>query len=87
MPRIILFLIILLPLISSGQFYQKKTYNIKKINKTPKIDGRLNEDLWQDLTKATGFTQISPRNGEKKEQNKKQKSKYAMMIRTFILES
>ena len=71
MPRITLFLIILLPLISSGQFNQKKTYNIKKIDKTLKIDGRLNDDVWQDLTKATGFTQISPRNGEKERANQK----------------
>ena len=71
MPRITLFLIILLPLISSGQFNQKKIYNIKKIDKSPKIDGRLNDDVWQDLTKATGFTQISPRNGEKERANQK----------------
>ena len=71
LPTKTLFLIIILPLISSGQFYQKKTYNIKKVDKTPKIDGRLNEDLWKNLTKATEFTQISPRNGEKERAKQK----------------
>ena len=46
----ILLFFILLPLISFGQFSEKKVYNIEKVLNAPKIDGELNDMVWSNLT-------------------------------------
>ncbi|MAW21012.1 MAG: hypothetical protein CMD16_01280 [Flavobacteriales bacterium] len=56
--------IILLPLLSFGQFSEKKVYNIEKISVSPIIDGDLNDKVWSNLNVAQNFSQISPNNGE-----------------------
>ena len=60
-----LIIFLLLPLISFSQFTEKKIYNIKKINKNPKIDGILNDKTWHNLDIAKDFSQLEPNNGEK----------------------
>ena len=64
-------LFILIPYITFGQFSTKKTYNIKKIQTPPKIDGQLNDLIWQELETAQNFSQISPNNGEPERQYQK----------------
>ncbi len=54
---------ILLPLLSFGQFSEKKVYNIEKIFDSPLIDGDLNDKVWSSLNVAQNFSQISPNNG------------------------
>ena len=53
----------LLPLLTFGQFTDKKVYNIERVQNTPKIDGELNDNVWTNLTVAKNFSQISPNNG------------------------
>ncbi|HIL66292.1 MAG TPA: hypothetical protein EYG43_00205, partial [Flavobacteriales bacterium] len=55
--------IILLPLLSFGQFSDKKVYRIEKTQNPPKIDGELNDNVWTNLTVAKNFSQIQPNNG------------------------
>ena len=54
----------LIPLLSSAQFSAKKVYTIKKIKSPPKIDGELNDKIWENLNVASNFSQISPNNGK-----------------------
>ena len=54
-----------LPIISFSQFTEKKIYNINKIDKSPHIDGDLNDEIWQNLDIAKDFSQLEPNNGEK----------------------
>ena len=61
--RQLLALLIFFPLLTFGQFYNKKTYTISQSKIAPKIDGVLNDNTWQDLDIANNFTQISPNNG------------------------
>ena len=60
----------LIPLLSFAQFPDKKVYTIKNIKSAPKIDGELNDKIWEKLNIASNFSQISPNNGkpEKKHQ-------------------
>jgi hypothetical protein len=60
-----LIIFLLLPLISFSQFTEKKTYNINKIDKSPHIDGNLNDNIWQNLDIAKDFSQLEPNNLEK----------------------
>ena len=39
----------LLPLITFSQFSEKKVYNIEKVQNPPKIDGELNDIVWNNL--------------------------------------
>ena len=64
-------IIILLPIISYGQFEKKKSYLISKCQVAPKIDGLLNDDTWGNANKAHQFTQISPNNGDHERDNQK----------------
>ncbi|MEC9208974.1 MAG: DUF5916 domain-containing protein [Bacteroidota bacterium] len=57
------FIFYLIPLCIYGQFDEKKIYNIEKTEKTPKIDGVLNDKCWEPLYVAKDFSQISPKNG------------------------
>lgn len=43
-----------------AQYNEKKAYTIKNINARPKIDGKLNEKVWDTLPIATGFVQFEP---------------------------
>jgi len=61
--RQLLGLLIFFPLLTFGQFDNKKTYTISQCKIAPKIDGVLNDNTWQDLDIANNFTQISPNNG------------------------
>ena len=61
--RQLLLLIIFFPLLTFGQFDNKKLYTISKCQIAPKIDGVLNDNTWKDLDIANEFTQISPNNG------------------------
>ena len=67
----ILILIILLPFFVNGQFNDKKTYEIKKIEDAPIIDGNMNDKIWTELNIARDFTQISPNNGFSERPNQK----------------
>ena len=62
--RQFLALLILFPLLTFGQFNNKKSYTISKCLIAPKIDGVLNDNSWEDLEIANDFTQISPNNGK-----------------------
>ncbi|MFQ3333012.1 MAG: hypothetical protein ACI8ZH_000909, partial [Flavobacteriales bacterium] len=55
--------LIFFPLLTFGQFENKKSYTISQCIIAPKIDGVLNDNTWQDLDIANNFTQISPNNG------------------------
>ena len=61
--RNILLLLTLSPLIIFGQFANKKTYNIKRVQNAPKINGKLDDSAWRNLDVAKDFSQISPNNG------------------------
>ena len=61
--RQLLALLIFFPLLTFGQFENKKSYTISQCKIAPKIDGVLNDNTWQDLDIANNFTQISPNNG------------------------
>jgi len=67
----LLLLFTLLPLLSFGQFSNKKVYNIKKVQNAPKIDGELNDNVWSNLTVAKNFSQISPNNGNPERQHQR----------------
>ena len=74
----IFLLFILIPFYSFGQFSEKKVYNIKEIQNPPKIDGKLNDMVWEDIIAADSFSQISPNNGvpERKDQTTRVKICY-----------
>ena len=66
-----LFICIFLPLITFGQFSEKKTYTAKQIQNPPKIDGKLNDNVWNNLNNAKNFSQIEPKNGEKEREHQR----------------
>lgn len=49
----------------SGFSQNKKTYHIKRTHRAPKIDGILNDDIWQESEEAKDFTQFRPEMGIK----------------------
>ena len=59
----ILLFFTLAPLLSFGQFSEKKVYHIEKVQNAPKIDGYLNDNVWTKIDIANNFSQISPNNG------------------------
>ncbi len=54
-----------------AQDYTKKTYNIKRVNTPPKIDGILDDEAWKNASVAKNFTMLRPDNGKKEPDNKK----------------
>ena len=62
---------LLLPIISFSQFHEKKIYNINKIFKNPKIDGILNDEVWENIDIAKGFSQLEPNNGQKEKHHQR----------------
>ena len=71
----LLLILTLIPFISSAQFSEKKIYNIEKIQYSPKIDGILNDNIWQNLDAAQNFSQISPNNGKSERENQRTEAK------------
>ena len=59
-----------IPLITLSQFSEKKIYHTKEIQHPPNIDGKLDDQIWNNLNIANSFSQIAPKNGlpEKKHQ-------------------
>jgi len=53
----------LLPLLTFGQFADKKVYKIEKVKSPPKIDGDLSDGVWTKLNIAKNFSQMQPNNG------------------------
>ena len=74
----IFFLFTLLPLLTFGQFSEKKVYNIEKVQSSPKIDGELNDNVWTNLTIAKNFSQISPNNGNPERQHQRSRQSGGM---------
>ena len=70
-----LLLLMLIPFISSAQFSEKKIYNIKKIKDPPKIDGKLDDNIWDNLDAAKNFSQISPNNGKSERKHQRTEAK------------
>lgn len=46
-----------------GYSQDKKILNIERTNKSPKIDGLINEEIWKQADIATGFVQFDPEMG------------------------
>ena len=76
-------ILFLVPLCVHSQFVEKKIYNIKKTDKAPKIDGKLNESMWENIEIAKDFTQIEPNNG--KPEREKQKTKVKIYSMAFLI--
>ena len=66
-----LFILCLIPLTSFSQFDTKKKYNVRTTNESPKIDGVLDDKVWNNLDIAKDFTQIRPNNGRAERENQK----------------
>ncbi len=69
--RKIIIIFILFPFVSFCQFESKKTYVITRVIESPIIDGIVNDKVWEEITIANNFTQITPKNGEKERANQK----------------
>ena len=67
----IFLLFTLLPILTLGQFSEKKVYNIEKVQLPPKIDGDLSDRVWSNLNIAKDFSQISPNNGTPEKQHQR----------------
>ena len=61
--RLTYIFLLLIPFFSTAQFAEKKVYNIKKVSEKPKIDGVINDLVWQKMSVADNFTQFKPNNG------------------------
>ncbi|TJY37802.1 DUF5916 domain-containing protein [Pontimicrobium aquaticum] len=60
-----LFLVFAITIYSTGVSQNKKTYQIKRANTAPKIDGVLNDEVWKHSAEAKDFTQFKPEMGVK----------------------
>lgn len=47
----------------AGLFPAQRTLPAQRVDASPRIDGRMDEKLWQNLPLMTGFTQYMPHNG------------------------
>jgi len=74
----IVFTLIIITTFTSNAFSQrkKKSINATRVTEAPKIDGKLNEKIWQNLPVATEFTQTIPYNGRPGTQNTEVKIAY-----------
>lgn len=59
----VLFICFLIVFNLTGISQEKKTYQIKKTTSPPKIDGILNDEVWQNAEEAKDFTQFKPEMG------------------------
>ena len=64
-------LLFLIPFYGTAQFSEKKIYNSIKIYEKPKIDGKLNDKIWDNLPLASNFIQEKPNNGKLERENLK----------------
>ena len=71
MRHIILCLLLVCHFFSFSQFESKKNYVIEQCSTPPKIDGKLNEELWNRINIAKDFTQIEPKNGKSEKFNQR----------------
>ncbi|MDB9782388.1 carbohydrate binding family 9 domain-containing protein [Winogradskyella sp.] len=62
-PRSLFLLFACFTIISTSSAQDKKTLNIVRTTKAPKIDGILNEAIWQNAEIATDFVQFQPEIG------------------------
>ncbi len=65
----ILFFFVILSITSFAQ--NKKTLNIQRTETAPKIDGVLDDLVWQNTETASGFTQFRPEMGVKEKEHQK----------------
>lgn len=63
--KVFLFISFLIVLNVSGYSQDKKSYDILRTNKAPKIDGILDDDIWQKTQEAKDFTEFRPNIGVK----------------------
>ncbi|MFP4546743.1 MAG: DUF5916 domain-containing protein [Fidelibacterota bacterium] len=63
MKRTLFFMILLFWFNLPAKSFETKEYEPQKFNKSPKIDGIINEPLWQQIPELTGFIQYYPQNG------------------------
>ena len=82
--RHIILCLLLMSLFSFSQFENKKKYLIEQCSTPPKIDGKLNEELWKRINIVKDFTQIEPKTENLKNLIKEQKWKFVMTIEIFI---
>ena len=73
--RLYFLFILLMPLFVYSQFDQKKVYEIKRINNPPKIDGSLEDEVWNEFKNnplhiAKDFIQLEPNNGQPEREGK-----------------
>jgi hypothetical protein len=61
--RSVLQIFILVFIITSANAQDKKSLNVTRAEKAPKIDGLLNDEIWQDAEIATDFIQFKPEIG------------------------
>ena len=70
-PFLITFFALLISFQSLAQ--DKKSYQIKRTDYPPKIDGVLDDKAWSDAQVATNFTEFKPDVGDTAPDNKKTK--------------
>ena len=70
-PRSLFLLFACFTIISTSSAQDKKTLNIARTTKAPKIDGILNEAIWQNAEIATDFVQFQPEIGNLRAKNQR----------------
>ncbi|MEN8885850.1 MAG: DUF5916 domain-containing protein [Winogradskyella sp.] len=70
-PRSLFLLFACFTIISTSSAQDKKTLNIARTTKAPKIDGILNEAIWQNAEIATDFVQFQPEIGNLRVKNQR----------------
>ena len=63
MKKTILFLLAVIPLIASGQDYDKRIYTATRTSEVPVINGELDDEAWQQGEWAGDFWQFEPTEG------------------------
>ena len=63
MSRLILIVFLLNVFVANSQSIDKKVLHINRATEPPKIDGIINENIWQKAEVATGFVQFRPEMG------------------------
>ena len=75
MKNIFCIFLVFFPIYTYSQFNIKKTYTIVKTTKSPKIDGLINDNIWDGIEIANNFYQIEPNNGKKEKYNERSEVK------------